>query len=202
MTLGERIKQRRQELGLSQNTLAKRIGVTQGTISQMESGVSQNSTKIVDISNALNVSPEYLLYGKNPPRSPIKATSTLSDDELIASQLSDVAIKKSYLQNNQWDPEYIEFIKSPDESMSPTINIFDDVAINRLETTLHENGVFAIQRSSGITVIRRIILDFSQKWIYRCDNLDKTRFSDVAANTSDIILGRVIWRGGSNSLNF
>ena len=63
--LGERLKQRRLELDLSQLELARRAKVSQGTIAQLEIGRNQGSGKILDIAIALNVSPEWLLYGKN-----------------------------------------------------------------------------------------------------------------------------------------
>ncbi len=94
----------------------------------------------------------------------------------------------------QSDFTRLPFVYCDDES-------FDDVAFSRLDKVKHENGVFVIKRSSGLIFIRRTILDSTQKWIYRCDNLDKTRFSDVDAIESDEILGRVIWRGGLNSFN-
>lgn len=40
MTLGDKIRQRREEMGMSQAELAKRLGVTQGAIGNYESGVS------------------------------------------------------------------------------------------------------------------------------------------------------------------
>ena len=57
-----------------------------------------------------------------------------------------------------------------------------------------------IKRTSGTIIIRRLILD-AQRWIYRSDNLDKTRYSDVFENVGDEILGKVVWRGGGNSFN-
>lgn len=197
--IGDRIRKRRLELELSQLALAKRANVSQGTIAQLEGGRNHGTGKIYEISKALNVSPEWLLYGKNPPSEKIKPVNIESNDLFITSSSSSVALKKEFAKANNWDAEYIDFIQCKDESMSPTISIFDDVIFSRLDTVKHENGVFVIKRSSGLVFIRRTILDSSQKWIYRCDNLDKTRFSDVDAIDSDEILGRVIWRGGTNS---
>ncbi|ROV56601.1 helix-turn-helix domain-containing protein [Neisseria chenwenguii] len=199
--IGDRIKEARLKLGLSQSALAKRADVSQGTIGQLESGRNQSSGKIVELATALNVSPEWLLYGKNPPSIFSKPTNVDNLDLFITSNDTNAALKKEFLKQNSFDTDYIDFIKCKDESMSPTISIFDDVAFNRLDRIKHENGVFVIKRSSGLIFIRRTILDSSQKWIYRCDNLDKTRFSDVDAIESDEILGRVIWRGGINSFN-
>lgn len=200
-SFGDRIKQRRLELKLSQHELGKRAKVSQGTIAQIETGLSQSSAKIIDLATALNVSPEWLLYGRNPPAEVKAAHYTLADHNFVTSKKSNVGLKLSYLRKNNWDRDYIEFLTVPDESMAPTINIFDDIAINRLETTLHENAIFLIKRVSGLTIVRRTILDASANWIYRCDNFDKTRFSDVSTNRGDEIIGRVIWRGGSNSFN-
>lgn len=200
-SFGDRIKQRRLELKLSQHELAKRAKVSQGTIAQIETGLSQSSAKIIDLATALNVSPEWLLYGRNPPAEVKAAHYTLADHNFVTSKKSNVGLKLSYLRKNNWDRDYIEFLTVPDESMAPTINIFDDIAVNRLETTLHENAIFLIKRVSGLTIVRRTILDASANWIYRCDNFDKTRFSDVSTNRGDEIIGRVIWRGGSNSFN-
>ena len=200
--LGERMKQRRLDLDLSQKELAKRAKISQGTIAQLEVGRNQGSGKILEIAIALGVSPEWLLYGKNPPERPQKVEHIIDDTDFLYSKDSAAGIKNLYLKTNNWDADYLDFIKSPDESMAPTISIFDDVLYNRLETTLHENGIFVIKRSSGLIIIRRAIVDSKQTWIYRCDNLDKTRFSDVDAVNSDIVLGRVVWRGGNNSFNF
>jgi len=200
-SFGDRIKQRRLELKLSQHELGKRAKVSQGTIAQIETGLSQSSAKIIDLATALNVSPEWLLYGRNPPAEVKAAHYTLADHNFVTSKKSNVGLKLSYLRKNNWDRDYIEFLTVPDESMAPTINIFDDIAVNRLETTLHENAIFLIKRVSGLTIVRRTILDASANWIYRCDNFDKTRFSDVSTNRGDEIIGRVIWRGGSNSFN-
>lgn len=199
--IGDRIRIARLNLELSQSALAKRANVSQGTIGQLESGRNQSSAKIVELASALNVSPEWLLYGKNPPSVFQKPENIETSESYITSEISAVALKKKFLKAQGFDVDYVDFIRCKDESMSPTISIFDDVAFSRLDKVKHENGVFVIKRSSGLIFIRRTILDSTQKWIYRCDNLDKTRFSDVDAIESDEILGRVIWRGGLNSFN-
>ncbi|MGE4259980.1 S24 family peptidase [Shewanella sp.] len=62
--MNERIKSRRKELRLSQESLGKLVGVTKATISLWENGttspVAENFHKL---GSALRCSPEYLLYG-------------------------------------------------------------------------------------------------------------------------------------------
>ncbi|WP_407330587.1 S24 family peptidase [Enterovibrio sp. 27052020O] len=75
MTIGERIKIRRQELGFTQEELAKAIGkhVTDSrfnrvTLSNIELGV-QNSVKdkvLLALTKTLKCNPEWLVFGKEP----------------------------------------------------------------------------------------------------------------------------------------
>lgn len=60
-----RIKQRREELGMSAEQLAEKIGKAKTTIYRYESGfIEKMPTNVLsDIANVLNVSPTYLLYG-------------------------------------------------------------------------------------------------------------------------------------------
>lgn len=63
MAIGERIKNRREELGLTQQQLADRLGYkSKSAINKIELGVNDISQKrIVDFAKALNTSIEYLL---------------------------------------------------------------------------------------------------------------------------------------------
>ncbi len=57
MSLGSKIKAARKEAGLTQETLAKRIGVDKSHIYKLEAGKTLGSMRvIVNIANALDVS--------------------------------------------------------------------------------------------------------------------------------------------------
>lgn len=60
---GQRIKQRRLALGMSQDELAKKAGYTdRSTIAKIETGVNDITVnKFVEIAHALNISPVELL---------------------------------------------------------------------------------------------------------------------------------------------
>lgn len=64
-TFGERLLNRRNELGLSQDELARKTGVSRVTISKIELGDSQDtrSTNLFKIAEALQCSPRWLLDG-------------------------------------------------------------------------------------------------------------------------------------------
>lgn len=63
MAIGDRIKMRRNELGLTLYELAEKIGVREATVQRYESGNIKNLKQdtISSISLALNVTPAYLM---------------------------------------------------------------------------------------------------------------------------------------------
>ncbi|PWF25032.1 LexA family protein [Corticimicrobacter populi] len=65
--IGSRLRQRRTELGLSQQALASASGVSQGLIGQIESGINKGTKHILQIAAALQVAPEWLLSGGDDP---------------------------------------------------------------------------------------------------------------------------------------
>ncbi len=62
MTVGQRIRQMREEKGVKQSELAKQIGVTKQNLYKYETGIIENiSLPIIErIAFALNCSPAYL----------------------------------------------------------------------------------------------------------------------------------------------
>jgi phage repressor protein C with HTH and peptisase S24 domain len=64
MTLGARVRQCRLSLNWSQAELARRIGVKQQSVDQLESGKVSRPRYIVELAEALNVPLEWLRHGK------------------------------------------------------------------------------------------------------------------------------------------
>lgn len=65
MSIGERIKQRRIELGLTQEALGSKIGSNKSLICQYEKNIVKNvlSDKIIKLAEALEIDPYYLITG-------------------------------------------------------------------------------------------------------------------------------------------
>jgi repressor LexA len=63
MTIGERIKQRRKELGISADDLGEKLGVARSTVFRYENGFIEKVPVdvIKTIANALQTTPEYLM---------------------------------------------------------------------------------------------------------------------------------------------
>ena len=81
MTPYERIKQRRIELGMSQDELAKKVGYKgRSMMSRIERGdVDLSASKIKQIADALNTTPGYLLKGCDTSSQP---DAQLTSDEM------------------------------------------------------------------------------------------------------------------------
>jgi len=63
-SLGERMRFRRRELGLTQEELALLSGTNQAVIQKIENGKSLRPRKLDVIADALNITPSWLLYGE------------------------------------------------------------------------------------------------------------------------------------------
>lgn len=83
MKIGERIRGRRDELGISQTELAEKIGEAKQTIYKYESGIITNIpiSKLELIAKALNSSPAYLT-GWEKGKEVAPKGNDLSDEEL------------------------------------------------------------------------------------------------------------------------
>lgn len=65
LTMGKRIKQRRKELGITQNQFAEMLQISNNHISTIENGKGHASIELFcKICSALDVTPDYLLVGQ------------------------------------------------------------------------------------------------------------------------------------------
>ena len=76
MTFGEKIKKLRKEKHLTQEQLADKVGVHSNSVSQWENGVIPRMNKILEISNVLGTSSEYLLNEDNDISSVVQQKKT------------------------------------------------------------------------------------------------------------------------------
>jgi len=63
MDLGKRVEKRRVQLGMTQAQLGQISGLAQNSIHNIESGETKRPRKIDALAEALNCTPEYLLFG-------------------------------------------------------------------------------------------------------------------------------------------
>lgn len=101
-TLGKRVTARREQLGLSQKTLAEKVGVRQQSINKIESDQTRSPRNINALAKALGVTPQWLLFGVTQSRS-----------HTVAAQSE---ARASTLQVTEWESinqDKYEFIELP-----------------------------------------------------------------------------------------
>jgi transcriptional regulator with XRE-family HTH domain len=65
MTVGERVRRRRLELGLTQDALAEKAGISKSFLSDLENGRrSVGAETLLDLGRAMGVSLDFLMTGK------------------------------------------------------------------------------------------------------------------------------------------
>lgn len=104
MEIGERIKSRRIELGITQEELAKKIGYTsKTTIAKIESNANQlRQSKIIEIANALNTTPAFIMGWDE--EEPPKLTGALALEHItLISKYSKLSDSNKILVNNLID---------------------------------------------------------------------------------------------------
>lgn len=105
MIIGEKIKQRRIELGWSQRELATRMGYNHSTITRIEQGkVDVYQNKIIQFSNVLGVSIAYLMgWEEEQKKNDIQA-------DIILRMRSDSAFMSAVETLYKLDTEKLESI--------------------------------------------------------------------------------------------
>nr|WP_247718979.1 S24 family peptidase [Morganella morganii] len=101
-TFGERLFERRSELGMSQDELARKTGVSRVAISKIELGDSQDtrSTNLFKIAEALQCDPRWLLNGDGAPPA--------SFDKNVENKRPEMPVRYSYpklswISAGQWN---------------------------------------------------------------------------------------------------
>lgn len=103
MNIGNRIKARREELGMSQGDLAKKMGVSRQAISKAESHDGNITTdKAERFAKALDISVAFLLYGETDyiitPPAPREESELVEDMKTrVAKYDLDVAIVEKFM---------------------------------------------------------------------------------------------------------
>ena len=87
-SLGQRVAWARERLGLSQADLARKAGMTQSAIGNIEAGIRARPRQLLELAQALNVSQTWLLTGTESR--PIRAMQQQPAAYTLEGQLSEV----------------------------------------------------------------------------------------------------------------
>ena len=123
-TLAERLREARKAADMTQKTLGDAVGVSQAAIQKIETGRAAQTTKLLDIANALRVRPEWLSSGtgamsadresdKNPSR---------TNQDVFRVDILDLAVSAGPGIVNQ---EFVEILRSVEYEPAEARHMFD-----------------------------------------------------------------------------
>lgn len=219
MTLAQRIKNLRKELGLNQTEFATRIGITQTSLSQLEgekNGISYDVFKA--IVSEFNVNPVWLMDGVGTMYSNENASSVSrgaiplvvqvdkDDEENIV--MVDRKAAAGYLQHQQ-DPDFISKLPSfrlpgfygksfrafeiTGDSMLPGINPGDMIVGSYVESLneIRNGSVYIVVTHDGSIVAKRVTALGNDIYELKSDN---AVYEPYAVKAEDIAQ---IWKAES-----
>ena len=100
--IGQNIKRIRLESGMSQETLAEKVGLSYGHIVQVENGFKSLSVEsLVRVADALSVSTDALIYGETRTAlidNVIKELAPLSDEDLLKMEKTIRSLIKDFIK--------------------------------------------------------------------------------------------------------
>ncbi|GAA4880018.1 helix-turn-helix transcriptional regulator [Ferrimonas pelagia] len=222
MNIGTRIRQRRQELNLTQAALAKVVGVSRVSVTQWESGeTSPKGSNLVAVSAKLQCDTAWLVNGdksKAPKSSklmPISAwdnNTTLDADEVEVPFFSEVELSAgsgTYAVNENPGPK-LRFAKStlrksgvPEasaacvrvsgNSMEPVLPDGATVGINTADTQIADGKMYAVEYH-GMLLVKRL---FRQPEGIELHSFNREEHPTRMITKDDMeqfrVLGRVFW---------
>jgi len=217
MTLAKRLRLRLEEVGLSQSELARRVRVSQGTISGLLSGVSQGSSHLHKIARELGTTPEYLSGETDDPTA---GALPAPSPEIVAEQLDAVLIPHLDLSFSMGGGNVIEepvvlghvsfsrawlrgrisgriedvaLISGEGDSMEPTIRDGDMLLIDRSQRRMRQQDQIWAIALRDVGMVKRLRRARAGGFEIHSDNPAVS--VDHADDGEMELVGRVIWIG-------
>lgn len=179
MSVGKNIKNRRKELDLTQEDIARRIGVSKQTVQKYESGVIANvpSDKIEMVAEILKTTPAKLMGWEDTDR---YLSPTITDDVVVFPVIGEIAAGYDEIAVEDWSGETVEVPKSylrgrerseffvlsvHGDSMYPLYQDGDKVLILRQSTLNRSGDVGAIVYDGECATLKKIEYAQGEDWL-------------------------------------
>lgn len=213
--IGERVKARLEDVGLSQSELARRLSLSQGTIAQLISGRSRSSAHLHRIARELKTSTAFLEGDTDDPSEDAIAPPTAREiaEHLDLLELIDVdvdygmglSVVGDHIEQRvshfpRWFVEMwtaapasaLAIARGKGDSMEPTIRDRDLVMFDHSQRVLDEADAIWVLMVGDIGMIKRLRARGRQIVIQS----DKEGLSDEIVDADEVILiGRVVFIG-------
>ena len=223
-TFGERLAKLRESKNLSQAKLAKMAGVPQSTIAQIETGRNKSTKRIIELAEALDTTPNYLLNGvKDLSVVPVSSEIGSYSDKNISNDIGayvkipyyDISLsagigkatwivrdtpdkllfRESWLQRRGLNESSLKAMYVRGESMEPLLYDMDTILLDINDLEIVDGSVYAIIFKNRLYIKE---LRNSEDGIDIISYHRDYETMHVTQETYDQfkVLGKMVWRGG------
>ena len=204
----DRIKEARERKQITQNAIAKHLGISRTAITQWEAGLTFPSyEKTIEMGRLLNVRPEWIAFGVTTPveyRTPTESIKvqafafgdTADDRTVVGTHYLDVNFVRDTLRAST-EPGSIFIYTLESESFSPRFHPYDQLIVDSSSTKVAE-GMYLIW--NGLTAqLVNIQANYSDPGTVIVRTTDRSGDAGNAVEVSKLtVLGRVKGRIGAS----
>jgi SOS-response transcriptional repressor LexA len=209
MDLGKRVEKRRAQLGMTQAQVGLIAGLAQNSIHNIESGETKRPRKIDALAQALNCTPEYLLFGIGEanndeqninsnvsPGPAIKATAPLIS-WVQAGAWSEISEIKAYDAERFMCPvncsELTFVLKVQGISMEPKFHEGDLIFVDPEAECIHGSYVVARLDDDNQATFKQLIIEGDHKFLKAANPSWPEQLIPINGNCT--LVGKVIFTG-------
>ena len=223
-SFGVRVARLRKQKNISQAELARRSGIPQSTIAQLETGRNKSTKKIIELAAALDTTPNYLVNGiedlSNSPASLGILSSKYRDlqsrmDKILTISYYDINLSAG-ISDATWvirEPNEklplmekwfvdrgisISSVKAMfvrGESMEPLLYNKDTILLDITDTEIVDGDVYAIIYKNRLYIRELRVYENGIDIISRHPDYKPMHVTD-STYVEFKVLGKMIWRGG------
>lgn len=202
--IGKRIREYRKHQNMTMRQLATIVGISQGSLSDIENGHSNpSSDTILNFVRLTDISVDWLLTGsgnmlKGNVQEPLNDFVTVP---LMSGRISagvgvsaDTSIESCMCFRRDWirrkgDPDNMSLIRVSGDSMEPTLSNGDIVLIDHSRNYISDFGMYAISVDNSIMIKR--LQPYADKVQIISDN---PKYPPLTVQSHEVVInGKALW---------
>lgn len=211
MDLGKRVEKKRVQLGMTQAQLGLMAGLAQNSIHNIESGETKRPRKIDALAEALNCTPEYLLFGIGEAQDGEK---TINSNVSLGPTLKAAVPLISWVQAGAWSEiseikaydadRYLCPVKCSDltfalkvhgVSMEPKFYEGDLIFVDPEAECIHGSYVVARLDDNNEATFKQLIIESGHKFLKAANPNWPEQLIPINGNCT--LVGKIIFAGKS-----